>query len=64
MTTLPQGAPESILDRCNFIRVNGMEREALTDEIKDQILGLVRKYGTGTFSQHSASTWYGRLVQP
>ncbi len=48
MATLPQGAPEGILDRCNFIRVNGGEREVLTAEIKDQVLALVRKYGTGT----------------
>lgn len=42
-----KGAPESILDRCNFVRVNGSERINLTPEVKEQILDLVKKYGTG-----------------
>ena len=43
----PQGAPEGILDRCSFVRVNGKEKTPLTPEIKAQILQLVKKYGTG-----------------
>ena len=42
-----QGAPEGILDRCSFVRVNGQEKIAMTPEIKAQILQVVKKYGTG-----------------
>lgn len=42
-----KGAPERILDRCSFVRVNGQERKTLTPEIKQQILDIVRRYGTG-----------------
>ncbi len=58
----PQGAPESILDRCNFVRVNGGLKEVLTPEMKEQILTLVRKYGTGMFKLHPRSV-IGRGVQ-
>lgn len=42
-----KGAPEGILDRCSFVRVNGQEKIAMTPEIKAQILQVVKKYGTG-----------------
>lgn len=42
-----KGAPEGILDRCNFVRANGTERHPLTPEIKQQILEVVKRYGTG-----------------
>ena len=43
-----QGAPEGILERCSFVRVNGQDKIAMTPEIKAQILQVVKKYGTGT----------------
>lgn len=55
-TSLPpltQGAPEGILDRCNFIRANGTERHPLTPEIKQQILEVVKRYGTGWHGNHA-----------
>lgn len=58
MTTSPthsQGAPEGILDRCNFVRVNGTDRQPLTPEIKQQILEVVKRYGTG----NHGNCWYG-----
>lgn len=42
-----KGAPESILDRCKYVRINGEKRVDLTDTMKQQILDLVREYGTG-----------------
>jgi len=44
--SLLQGAPESILDRCDFVRV-GKTKHPLTPKLKDEIMGLVMKYGTG-----------------
>ena len=46
-----QGAPEGILERCKYVRVNGDRRVDLTPEIKEEILDLVRKYGTGKEEQ-------------
>lgn len=42
-----KGAPESILDRCTAVRVNGTEKVNMTDEIKEQIIEVIQKYGTG-----------------
>ena len=42
-----QGAPEGILDRCKYVRVNGDQRIDLTEPMRQQILELVREYGTG-----------------
>ena len=41
------GAPESILDRCTQIRINGQNTMKLTSEIKDRIINKVTEYGTG-----------------
>ncbi|RMX37761.1 hypothetical protein pdam_00006613 [Pocillopora damicornis] len=41
-----KGAPESIIDRCSFIRV-GDKKQPLTPKTKQQILDLVKSYGTG-----------------
>ena len=50
-----QGAPESIIDRCNFIRV-GSKKQPLTPKIKQQILELVKQYGTGVYPSVNAQT--------
>jgi len=42
-----KGAPEGIVDRCNFVRV-GQEKLPLTPEVKTQILKLIGEYGTGS----------------
>ena len=42
-----KGAPESILERCAFVRINGTEKVPMTGSIKDQIMEVVQKYGTG-----------------
>ena len=42
-----QGAPEGIVDRCNFVRV-GQEKLPLTPEVKAQIMKLIGEYGTGS----------------
>ena len=42
-----QGAPEGIVDRCNFVRV-GQEKLPLTPEVKSQIMKLIGEYGTGS----------------
>lgn len=41
-----QGAPESILDRCDYVRI-GKETVPLTDAVKEEILHNVQVYGTG-----------------
>jgi len=41
-----KGAPESVLERCNFVRV-GKETLPITDEIRNDILDSVTTYGTG-----------------
>lgn len=42
-----QGAPESILDRCSHVRINGKDKVCMTTEIKEQIMEVVQHYGTG-----------------
>uniref|UniRef100_W5MNZ6 P-type Cu(+) transporter n=1 Tax=Lepisosteus oculatus TaxID=7918 RepID=W5MNZ6_LEPOC len=47
--TLPplhQGAPEGILERCNWLRVNSL-RVPLTPSLREQLLGVVRSWGSG-----------------
>ena len=51
-----KGAPEGILDRCTFVRVNGTDRQTLTPEIRQQILDVVKQYGTG---RHGNSSKHG-----
>lgn len=41
-----QGAPEGILDRCSHIRV-GTQKVPMTQKMRNQIMDLTRKYGTG-----------------
>ncbi|ESO06416.1 hypothetical protein HELRODRAFT_106126 [Helobdella robusta] len=41
-----KGAPEGLLDRCNFVRV-GTEKVAMTPQLKAEIIKHVRYYGTG-----------------
>jgi P-type Ca2+ transporter type 2A len=41
-----KGAPEGIIDRCDYIRV-GTHREPMTAEVKEEIMRLVGVYGTG-----------------
>ena len=43
----PQGAPEGILDRCKYVRIDGSNKVDLTDQVKEHILNLVKQYGTG-----------------
>lgn len=42
-----QGAPESILERCTYVRINGTDRVTMTPEIKEQIIEVIQRYGTG-----------------
>ncbi|XP_071946401.1 calcium-transporting ATPase sarcoplasmic/endoplasmic reticulum type-like isoform X2 [Antedon mediterranea] len=41
-----KGAPESILDRCAYVRV-GLNRVPMTPSVKAQILELITQYGCG-----------------
>ncbi|XP_050437278.1 calcium-transporting ATPase sarcoplasmic/endoplasmic reticulum type isoform X2 [Adelges cooleyi] len=41
-----KGAPEGVLDRCSHVRV-GAQKVPLTSALKNRILELTRKYGTG-----------------
>ncbi|XP_015676530.1 sarcoplasmic/endoplasmic reticulum calcium ATPase 1-like [Protobothrops mucrosquamatus] len=41
-----KGAPEGVIDRCNYIRV-GTTRVPLTASVKDHILGIIKEWGTG-----------------
>lgn len=43
-----QGAPEGIIERCNYMRV-GSKKQPLTPKTKQQILDLVKTYGTGLY---------------
>ncbi|XP_018429702.1 PREDICTED: sarcoplasmic/endoplasmic reticulum calcium ATPase 1 isoform X2 [Nanorana parkeri] len=41
-----KGAPEGVIDRCNYVRV-GTTRVPLTSAIKDKILSVIKEWGTG-----------------
>ncbi|KAG9468613.1 sarcoplasmic/endoplasmic reticulum calcium ATPase 1 isoform X1 [Eleutherodactylus coqui] len=41
-----KGAPEGVIDRCNYIRV-GTTRVPLTSGIKDKIMAVIKEWGTG-----------------
>uniref|UniRef100_A0A1B8XWR1 Calcium-transporting ATPase n=1 Tax=Xenopus tropicalis TaxID=8364 RepID=A0A1B8XWR1_XENTR len=41
-----KGAPEGVIDRCNYVRV-GTTRVPLTPAIKDKILTVIKEWGTG-----------------
>lgn len=42
-----QGAPESVLERCNYIRVSGSARVPLSPAVREQLLSTVREWGSG-----------------
>lgn len=42
-----QGAPESVLERCNYIRVSSSARVPLTPSVREQLLSIVREWGSG-----------------
>uniref|UniRef100_A0AAY4A135 Calcium-transporting ATPase n=1 Tax=Denticeps clupeoides TaxID=299321 RepID=A0AAY4A135_9TELE len=42
-----KGAPESVLERCNWIRVSGGVRVPMTGVLREQLLGTVREWGSG-----------------
>ncbi|KAH0626554.1 hypothetical protein JD844_001612 [Phrynosoma platyrhinos] len=41
-----KGAPEGVIDRCNYVRV-GTTRVPLTPNVKDHIMGVIKEWGTG-----------------
>uniref|UniRef100_A0A8C6KH73 Calcium-transporting ATPase n=1 Tax=Nothobranchius furzeri TaxID=105023 RepID=A0A8C6KH73_NOTFU len=41
-----KGAPEGVIDRCAYVRV-GTNRVQLTSSVKDQILSVIKEWGTG-----------------
>lgn len=41
-----QGAPEGVIDRCAYVRV-GTSRVPLTGPVKDQIMSVIKEWGTG-----------------
>lgn len=43
----PQGAPESVLERCSYIRVSGSARVPLSSGVREQLLSTVREWGSG-----------------
>eukprot|EP00052_Salpingoeca_macrocollata_P007132 m.57905 g.57905 ORF g.57905 m.57905 type:complete len:1040 (-) comp15851_c0_seq1:45-3164(-) len=42
-----KGAPERVLERCKYVRLDNGERAELTPKLRDQILKTVVEYGTG-----------------
>ncbi|XP_074541050.1 sarcoplasmic/endoplasmic reticulum calcium ATPase 2 [Halichoeres trimaculatus] len=42
-----KGAPESVLERCNYVRVNGSARVPLSPAVREQLLSTVREWGSG-----------------
>ncbi|TNM85498.1 hypothetical protein fugu_007769 [Takifugu bimaculatus] len=42
-----KGAPESVLERCNYIRVSGCARVPLTPAVREQLLSTLRDWGSG-----------------
>ena len=43
-----KGAPESIIERCNFVRI-GKDTVPMTKQLREGILQQVNIYGTGKF---------------
>ncbi|EHB11840.1 Sarcoplasmic/endoplasmic reticulum calcium ATPase 1 [Heterocephalus glaber] len=41
-----KGAPEGVIDRCNYVRV-GTTRVPLTGPVKEKILSVIKEWGTG-----------------
>ncbi|KAI4881228.1 hypothetical protein NFI96_033468 [Prochilodus magdalenae] len=44
---IKDGAPESVLERCCWIRVGGGARVPLTPDLREQLLSTVREWGSG-----------------
>lgn len=42
----PQGAPESVIERCEYVRV-GNRKVTLTPAVRDQLMSKIREWGTG-----------------
>ena len=42
-----QGAPEGILERCTKVRIAGKETVELNEQMKADILDVVKRYGSG-----------------
>uniref|UniRef100_A0A8C1GS47 Calcium-transporting ATPase n=1 Tax=Cyprinus carpio TaxID=7962 RepID=A0A8C1GS47_CYPCA len=42
-----KGAPESVLERCRWIRVGGGTRVPLTSDLREQLLSTVREWSSG-----------------
>lgn len=42
----PQGAPESVIERCQFLRV-GKGKVTLTSPLREQLMSKIRDWGTG-----------------
>uniref|UniRef100_A0A8C3AH12 Calcium-transporting ATPase n=1 Tax=Cyclopterus lumpus TaxID=8103 RepID=A0A8C3AH12_CYCLU len=42
-----KGAPESVLERCNYIRVSGASRVPLSPAVREQLLSNVREWASG-----------------
>lgn len=41
-----KGAPEGVIDRCNYVRV-GTSRVPMTGPVKDKIMSVIKEWGTG-----------------
>ena len=41
-----QGAPEGVIDRCNYVRV-GTTRVPMTGPVKEKIMSVIKEWGTG-----------------
>lgn len=44
---ITQGAPESVLERCRWIRVGGGSRVPMTSDLREQLLSTVREWSSG-----------------
>ncbi|XP_039612713.1 sarcoplasmic/endoplasmic reticulum calcium ATPase 1 isoform X2 [Polypterus senegalus] len=42
-----KGAPESVIERCNYLRI-GNNKVALTDSLREQLMGVIKDWGTGS----------------
>ncbi|KAM4750530.1 sarcoplasmic/endoplasmic reticulum calcium ATPase 2 isoform 2-T2 [Anableps anableps] len=42
-----KGAPESLLERCNYVRVSGSGRVPLSPAVREQLLSTIREWGSG-----------------
>ncbi|PWA30762.1 hypothetical protein CCH79_00009226 [Gambusia affinis] len=45
--SFPQGAPESLLERCNHVRVSGSGRVPLSPAVREQLQSTIRGWGSG-----------------